>query len=276
VMAIGEQRFRSFLRGAHEMDVHFRDAPMAENLPVLLALIGIWRRNFMNLPSLAIIPYDQRLERFPAFIQQLDMESNGKQVTTNGGDVEMATSPVIWGEPGTNAQHSFFQLLHQGTDIVPVDFIAAVTSHEALKDHHDMLLANCFGQSEALAFGKTIDQVRTEMQSDGLSPDAFERLGRHRVFPGNRPSTTILHTILDPFSLGRLMALYEHKVFVQGIIWSVNSFDQWGVELGKSMARTLLPAVGENKVEGIKNSSTLGLVKHVRAVEKGSNNGGHT
>ncbi len=199
----------------------------------------------MGWPTVALIPYDQRLERFPAYVQQLDMESNGKRVTLDGHPVATATGPVIWGEPGTNAQHSFFQLLHQGTDIVPVDFIAAARPRGADEAHHTLLLANCFAQGQALAFGRNADEVRAEMQSAGKSADEIARLVPHRTFPGDRPSTTILFRELDPFTLGRLVALFEHKVFVQGAIWDVNSFDQWGVELGKALAGALIPALGE-------------------------------
>jgi len=263
-IAVGAEDFRAFLAGARAMDEHFASAPLEDSLPVLLALVGIWRRNAMGWRTVALIPYDQRLERFPAYVQQLDMESNGKRVTRGGAPVAGATGPVIWGEPGTNAQHSFFQLLHQGTDVIPVDFIAAAQPRERMGDHHALLLANCLAQSEALAFGKTESEVRAEMAGEGRSAEDIGRLAAHRSFPGDRPSTTLLHRRLDPFTLGRLIALYEHKVFVQGAIWDVNSFDQWGVELGKQLAKTLIPMVkGESAPDG-KDGSTAGLIARLR------------
>jgi len=231
---------------------------------VLMALVGIWRRNVMGHGSVALIPYDQRLERFPAYVQQLDMESNGKSVALDGSAVSAATGPVIWGEPGTNAQHSFFQLLHQGTDVVPVDFILAARPQGQLGEHHTLLTANCLAQSEALAFGRTEEEVRAEMRARGMPQANIDRLAPHRTFPGDRPSTTILHNALTPFALGRLIALYEHKVFVQGVIWGINSFDQWGVELGKQLAGELLPILkGEAPPDG-KDASTAGLIARLR------------
>jgi glucose-6-phosphate isomerase len=268
MIAVGGKRFRAFLDGAADMDRHFRTAPLAQSLPVLLALIGIWRRNVMGWPTVALIPYDQRLERFPAYVQQLDMESNGKRVTREGAPVEHSTGPVVWGEPGTNAQHSFFQLLHQGTDVVPVDFIAAVEPREALGDHHALLLANCLAQAQALAFGKDETSVRDDMRAQGRSASEIDRLAAHRTFPGDRPSTTIMHRRLDPHALGRLVALYEHKIFVQGVIWNVNSFDQWGVELGKELAMALIPSVkGEGDTVGL-DSSTAGLIAYLHKRQK--------
>lgn len=268
-ISIGSRNFRAFLAGARDMDAHFRTAPLAENLPVLLGLVGIWRRNYLNYPTVALIPYDQRLERFPAYVQQLDMESNGKRVTHDGAPVSGSTGPVIWGEPGTNAQHSFFQLIHQGTDDIPVDFILAAESGSPLTDQHDLLVANCLAQSEALAFGKTADEVRAEMAAKGADPDVIERLVAHRTFPGNRPSTTILHRRLDPYGLGRLIALFEHKVFVQGVIWGVNSYDQWGVELGKELAQQLIPIVTGRAPATAKDSSTAGLVARIAELRAG-------
>lgn len=262
-IAIGAKGFRDFLAGAKSMDVHFLKAPLASNLPVLLALVGVWRRNLMGRPSVALIPYDQRLERFPAYVQQLDMESNGKQVTLEGDAVAQSTGPVIWGEAGTNAQHSFFQLIHQGTDVIPVDFIAATEPREQLGDHHALLLANCLAQSRALAFGRTEDEARAEMAKAGLDAAECDRLAPHRTFPGDRPSTTILHKRLDAFTLGRLIALFEHKVFVQGAIWGVNSYDQWGVELGKVLAKELAPMVKGAPAKGL-DSSTAGLLAAIR------------
>ena len=257
-IAIGAEGFRAFLAGARAMDDHFRTAPLAENLPVLLALAGIWRRNFLKMPTVALIPYDQRLEFFAAYVQQLDMESNGKRVTLSGDPVAAATGPIIWGEPGTNSQHSFFQLVHQGTDPIPVDFIAAKEAREDMGDHHALLLANCLAQSRALAFGRTEAEAREAMS--GMDAAEIDRLAPHRTFPGDRPSTTILYRRLDPFALGRLIALYEHKVFVQGAIWGVNSYDQWGVELGKALANELIPVVkGDAEGTGL-DGSTAGLV----------------
>ncbi|WP_443147516.1 glucose-6-phosphate isomerase [Prosthecomicrobium sp. N25] len=265
-IAIGSERFEQFLAGGHAMDEHFRTAPLAENLPVILGLLGVWYRNVLGFASHAVIPYDQRLARFPAHLQQLDMESNGKSVRRDGRMVARETGPVVWGEPGTNGQHAFFQLIHQGTDPVPVDFLLAAEPHEQLSDHHAKLVANCLAQSEALMRGKTADEVRAELSAAGLDPDAVAALAPHKVFPGNRPSNTLLYRRLDPETLGRLLALYEHKVFVQGVIWDVNSFDQWGVELGKQLATELLPVVkGEKPADG-RDASTAGLVAHFRAL----------
>jgi len=263
-IGIGAQDFRRFLEGAAAMDRHFCEAPLGENLPVLFALAGIWRRNGMGWPSVALIPYDQRLDRFAAYVQQLDMESNGKRVRRGGEPVGGATGPLIWGEPGTNAQHSFFQLLHQGTDVVPVDFIVAANAREGAGPHHTALLANCLAQSEALAFGRTEDEVRAAMAAKGMADAEIDRLAAHRTFPGDRPSTTIMHRRLDPYSLGRLIALFEHKVFVQGVIWDVNSFDQWGVELGKELAANLMPVL-EGAAEAA-HPATAGLVAEIKAL----------
>jgi glucose-6-phosphate isomerase len=261
-MAVGAERFHALLAGAAAMDRHFLTAPFAENLPVLAGLIGIWRRNAMGWPTVALIPYDQRLERFPAYVQQLDMESNGKRVTLDGAPVADATGPVVWGEPGTNAQHSFFQLLHQGTDVIPVDFIAAAEPREKLGDHHAKLLSNVLAQSAALAFGLTEDEVRAEMAAGGADPAEIDRIAPHRTFPGDRPSTTLLHRSLDAYALGRLIAFYEHKTFVQAALWSINPFDQYGVELGKVMAKKLLPAVESGDGAGF-DASTAGLIARI-------------
>ncbi len=271
-IAIGGEGFRDFLSGAETMDKHFRDAPLEKNLPVMLALIGIWRRNLLGMSSVALIPYDQRLARFAAFIQQLDMESNGKQTRREGQDIQHATGPVIWGEAGTNAQHSFFQLLHQGSDVIPVDFlIAAEPAHcddpgHALNKHHDLLVANALAQASALAFGRTEQEARQEMQQSGLEQVDIDRLASHKTFAGNRPSTMISYRSLDPFTLGRLISLFEHKVFVQGVIWDINSFDQWGVELGKVLANSIAPAVSSAKHQGSFDSSTTGLLNHIHAL----------
>ncbi|MEM8989495.1 MAG: glucose-6-phosphate isomerase [Pseudomonadota bacterium] len=264
-IGIGAARFRAFLDGAAAMDRHFLSAALAENLPVLLALIGIWRRT-LGYPSVALIPYDERLTRFPAYVQQLDMESNGKGVSREGRPLPRPSGPVIWGEPGTNAQHSFFQLLHQGTDPIPVDFIVAAQARDERGRHHAMLLANALAQAEALAFGKTEGEVQAEME--GTDPMEIRRMAPHRTFPGDRPSTTILHRRLDPFALGRLVALFEHKVFVQGAIWDVNSYDQWGVELGKALAKRLLPVVEGAEPAGL-DPATAGLVARIQALRAG-------
>ncbi len=259
-IAIGRDNFTALLDGAAEIDRHFRDAPLDRNLPVLMGLIGIWRRNALNLPTLAIIPYDQRLQRLPAYLQQLDMESNGKSTLLDSSPARHATGPVIWGEPGTNAQHSFFQLLHQGSDIVPVDFLLAAVPDRESADHHLKLAANCFAQSQALAFGLSEADVCTEMVANGIDQHEIDHIAPHRAFAGNRPSTTILYRRLNPATLGRLLALYEHKVFVQGVVWNINSFDQWGVELGKTLASQLLPALTTASTPEWADASTRGLV----------------
>ena len=266
-IAIGGENFGAFLNGFREMDRHFNTAPLEKNLPVLLALVGIWRRNVMGCPTVALIPYNQRLENFSSYVQQMDMESNGKRVTKMGVEVETKTGPVIWGDVGTNAQHSFFQLIHQGTDIVPIDFMISAQPTSYLVDQHDLLTANYLAQSHALAFGKTGEEVRKEMLAAGDDPDTVEALVPHRTFPGNRPSTSILYSSLTPYSLGRLIALYEHKVFVQGVIWDVNSFDQWGVELGKVMANQLAPKLDDGADLSDLNSSTRGLIEMIRALK---------
>jgi glucose-6-phosphate isomerase len=260
MIAIGSKNFREFLSGAHAMDQHFRTAPLDRNLPVILALIGIWNRNVLGFPAKAVLPYDQRLERFAAYLQQLDMESNGKRVTLEGSAVTLSTGPLVWGEPGTNGQHAFYQLIHQGTDVIPCDFLIAATAHETDKVHHALLLANCFAQTEALMRGRTTDEARAELAAEGKVPTEVERLAPHKTFPGNRPSNTILYKTLDPFTLGRLIALYEHQVFVQGAIWGIDSFDQWGVELGKQLAMQLLPMVDGRADASSRDSSTAGLI----------------
>ena len=265
MIAIGPERFREFLDGGRAMDDHFRTAPLAANMPVIMALIGIWYRNVMGFTNLAILPYDQRLERLPAYFQQLDMESNGKRVQTGGEHVRGATGPIVFGEPGTNGQHAFYQLLHQGTDPVPADFLMAAESDVGEDEHQSLLLANCLAQSEALMRGKTLSEVRNELKAQGLSPIAVENLAPHKVFPGNRPSNTILYRRLDPHTLGRIIALYEHKVFVQGVVWGIDSFDQWGVELGKQLATELLPMIHRPDPAHPRDSSTEGLLAAIRA-----------
>ena len=267
VLAIGYNHFTEFLAGAHAMDVHFRYAPLASNMPVLLGLTGIWNRNFLGCTSVSVAPYLQDLVSFPRYLQQLEMESNGKQVQKNGEPVTYGSCPVIWGNVGTNGQHAYFQLLHQGTEIIPVDFIVALSPHHTLAKHHSALLANCFAQSEALMKGKTADQVKTDLEASGMSPQEIETQIPQRTFPGNRPSNTILMNVLRPETLGALMALYEHKTFVQGVIWNINSFDQWGVELGKVLAQTIQKEL-ENNISEDHDSSTSGLIALAKASRK--------
>ncbi len=257
MLAIGPENYRSMLDGFHEMDEHFRTTPFERNLPVLMALLGVWYNNFFGAHTVAVLPYEQYLKRFPAYLQQLTMESNGKHVTLEGATVNYATGPIYWGEPGTNGQHSFYQLIHQGTDLIPCDFIAFAQTLNNLGRHHDMLIANVFAQAEALAFGKTAEQVKSEGTPDWLVP--------HRVFEGNRPSNTILIDRLTPAVLGKLVALYEHSVFTQGTIWQINSFDQWGVELGKALAQRIIPEL-ENPTESElhHDSSTNNLIRRYR------------
>jgi glucose-6-phosphate isomerase len=257
MLAVGPDSFRAMLDGLHQMDEHFRTAPFERNLPVLLALLGIWYNNFFGAQTVAILPYEQYLKRFPAYLQQLTMESNGKHVTLEGTEVTYQTSPIYWGEPGTNGQHSFYQLIHQGTKLIPCDFIAFVQTLNPLGRHHDMLMANVFAQAEALAFGKTPEEVKAEGTPDGLVP--------HRVFEGNRPSNTILLDRLTPAALGKLIALYEHCVFVQGVIWNIDSFDQWGVELGKVLAQRIIPELeSEEEPKLSHDSSTNNLIRRYR------------
>ena len=265
---IGPERFAQFLDGARTMDEHFRLAPNLENMPVLLALLGIWQRNIRGCHAHAVIPYDQRLARFPAFLQQLDMESNGKSVTLGGDPVSGETGPIVFGEPGTNAQHAFFQLLHQGTDVVPVDFLIAAEPHETVGDQHAMLVANCFAQSEALMKGRTLEEARDQLVAKGMVAADVTRIAPHRVFPGNRPSNTILYRKLDPATLGSLIALYEHKVFVQSVIWDINAFDQWGVELGKELASSFLPSVRDGQTVPAASASTAALIARYRSLRR--------
>jgi glucose-6-phosphate isomerase len=258
MVAIGPQHYRDMLAGFHELDEHFRSAPFAKNLPVLLALLGIWYDNFFGAESHAVLPYDQYLARFPAYLQQLDMESNGKSVTLSGERVSYQTGPIIWGQPGTNGQHAFYQLIHQGTKLIPCDFIGFAKSLNALGEHHDQLMANFFAQTEALAFGKTAAEVKAE----GVP----EALAAHKTFEGNRPTTTILADALTPAVLGKLVALYEHKVFVQGVIWGLNSFDQWGVELGKVLAKRIASELSADAEPQLAHdSSTNALIRYYRS-----------
>jgi glucose-6-phosphate isomerase len=261
MLAVGPKHFRAMLAGFHEMDEHFRTAPFAQNLPVLLALLSVWNTDFLGAQTVAVLPYEQYLKRFPAYLQQLTMESNGKHVTLDGKHVNYQTGPIYWGEPGTNGQHSFYQLIHQGTRLIPCDFIAFGHSLAPLGRHHDILLANVFAQAEALAFGKTAEEVKTEGTPNWLVP--------HRVFEGNRPSNVILADRLTPSMLGKLVALYEHSVFTQGVIWSIDSFDQWGVELGKVLAQRIVPELQSETTPRLKHdSSTNHLIRRYRELTK--------
>jgi glucose-6-phosphate isomerase len=257
MLAIGPDNFRALLAGFHQMDEHFRTAPFEKNLPVLMGLLAVWYADFFGAQTVAVLPYEQYLKRFPAYLQQLTMESNGKRVTLDGTEVDYPTGPIYWGEPGTNGQHSFYQLIHQGTNLIPCDFIAFFKTLNPLGRHHDILLANVFAQTEALAFGKTPEQVKAEGTPDWLVP--------HRVFEGNRPSNTILAEPLTPAMLGKLVALYEHSVFTQGAIWNIDCFDQWGVELGKVLAQQIIPEL-ESQSEPLlgHDSSTNNLIRRYR------------
>ena len=267
-IAIGAEDFMAFLDGGRAMDEHFRSEPLEWNMPVLLGLIGVWHRSVKGYPSRAVLPYDQRLSRLPAYLQQLDMESNGKRVTLDGSDVDGATGPIVWGEPGTNGQHAFYQLIHQGTDVIPCEFLVAAQGHETeMAQHHAMLVANCLAQSEALMRGRTTDEAAAALRDAGHSEAEVERLAAHKTFPGSRPSTTLMYRRLDPNTLGRIIALYEHRVFVEGTIWGINSFDQWGVELGKELAAALLPVVEGSSDPDANDASTRGLVAHLRGLK---------
>ncbi len=269
MLAVGEENFRHFLAGAHAMDRHFLETPMDKNIPMILGLLGFWHRVICEHPTRGVIPYDQRLERLPAYLQQLDMESNGKSVTIDGKPVTTPTGPVVWGEPGTNGQHAFFQLLHQGTDTVPLEFIVAAKGHEPHLDlQHEMLMANCLAQSEAFMRGRTLDEARKQLLAAGMDADKAEKIAPHRVFSGNRPTITIIHDLLDPYSLGRLIALYEHRVFVEAQLFNINAFDQWGVELGKELATELLPVVRGEKPVGDRDASTAGLIEYLQSRRK--------
>ncbi|MCA0255057.1 MAG: glucose-6-phosphate isomerase [Proteobacteria bacterium] len=262
MIAVGPEDFAQFLAGAHALDVHFRTAPVRQNLPMLLGLIGYFHRNVMGYASRAILPYDQRLSRFPAYLQQLDMESNGKSVTIGSKPVTGETGPIVWGEPGTNGQHAFYQLIHQGTTVIPCEFLIAANGFEPdLRHQHELLISNCLAQSAALMKGRTLEEAADQLRAKGADADTVAKIAPHRVFEGNRPSITFVHDRLTPFALGRLIALYEHRVFVEGVLFDINSFDQWGVELGKELATGLLPVVeGKKSTEG-QDSSTAGLVK---------------
>ncbi|MEO9782182.1 MAG: glucose-6-phosphate isomerase [Sedimentitalea sp.] len=266
MLAIGPKGFDAFLRGGQAMDRHFQAAEWHENLPVLLALIGIWHHQICGYPTRAVLPYDQRLARLPAYLQQLEMESNGKSVAMDGSTLSVPSGPIVWGEPGTNGQHAFYQLIHQGTGVVPCEFMIAAQGHEPdLAHQHRLLVANCLAQSEALMRGRSLDEARARMADKGLEGAELERQARHRVFPGNRPSTTLVYPLLTPFVFGQIVALYEHRVFVEGIILGINSYDQWGVELGKELATSLGPVVDGTQSAAGKDGSTAALVDFVHS-----------
>ncbi|WP_018386954.1 glucose-6-phosphate isomerase [Ancylobacter sp. FA202] len=270
MIAVGEAHFRRFLAGGHAMDEHFRTAPLETNLPVLLALVGLWHRDVCGYATRAVIPYDQHLARLPAYLQQLDMESNGKHVTLDGKTVAHDTGPVVWGEPGTNGQHAFFQLIHQGTSPIPVEFLIAARGHAeeaepGLKRQHAMLIANCLAQSEALMRGRSLEEAKAQLLAAGRDEATADKIAPHRVFTGSRPSVTLAYETLDAYTLGRIIALYEHRVFVEGAVWNINSFDQWGVELGKELASTLLPAVESGVAPDSVSTSAAGLLRHLVA-----------
>lgn len=263
-ISLGMEHFEELLAGAHAMDEHFRGSEFEQNIPVILALLGIWYHNFFAAETHAILPYDQYLHRFPAYFQQGDMESNGKRVRLDGATVDYTTGPVIWGEPGTNGQHAFYQLIHQGTRLIPTDFIASIETHNPVGQHHALLLSNFFAQTEALMKGRTEDEARADLEASGFSGDALTALLPHKIFPGNRPSNSILLQKLTPYTLGMLIAMYEHKIFVQGVIWGINSFDQWGVELGKQLANYILPELDEADDTSRHDASTNGLINYYR------------
>jgi glucose-6-phosphate isomerase len=268
-LVIGMDRFEEMLQGAYDMDVHFRSTPIGQNIPIVMGLLGIWYCNFFGASSHTILPYDQYMHRFAAYFQQGDMESNGKSVDRDGRPITTYdTGPVIWGEPGTNGQHAFYQLLHQGTRLIPADFLAPAISQNPIGNHHELLLSNCLAQTEALMRGKTSDEARDELQRAGMDSDSLIALLPHKVFTGNRPSSTFLFRLLDPRTLGRLVAMYEHKIFVQGVIWNVNSFDQWGVELGKQLANALLPELKDDDEVCGHDSSTNALIGHFKSLRR--------
>ncbi|MGD9919483.1 MAG: glucose-6-phosphate isomerase [Paenirhodobacter sp.] len=269
MLAVGPERFAEFHAGAAAMDRHFRTAPFAENLPVLLALVGIWHNQICGHATRAVLPYEQRLARLPAYLQQLEMESNGKRVSMDGAELPYNSGPVVWGEPGTNGQHAFYQLIHQGTRVIPCEFIVAATGREPDLEHqHLLLVANCLAQAEALLRGRSLAEATEIMRKKGLTGAELDRQARHRVFPGNRPSTTLLIPELTPFALGGIIALYEHRVFVEGVILGINSFDQWGVELGKELALALAPVLSGESAGAGKDGSTLALAARIRALRE--------
>ncbi|MDW8318899.1 MAG: glucose-6-phosphate isomerase [Anaerolineae bacterium] len=263
-LAVGMERFEELLAGAHAVDEHFRTAPFEQNIPVVMALLGIWYNNFFGAESHAILPYDQYLDLFADYFQQGDMESNGKGVTKAGQPVDYSTGPIIWGQPGTNGQHAFYQLIHQGTKLVPCDFLAAARSHNPIGDHHAILLSNFFAQTEALMRGKTAEEVRAELLAEGVADEDLAVLTAAKTFPGNRPTNSFLYRQLTPYTLGALIALYEHKIFTQGVIWDINSFDQMGVELGKQLAKAILPELADDRPVHSHDSSTNGLINYYK------------
>jgi glucose-6-phosphate isomerase len=265
---IGFENFAELLDGGHAMDNHFREAPLEKNIPLMLALIGIWNINFFNAETEAILPYDQYMHRFAAYFQQAYMESNGKYVDRTGKAVNYKTGQIIWGEPGTNGQHSFYQLIHQGTNLIPCDFIAPAVSHNPVSIHHKALLSNFFAQTEALMNGKTKEEVTEELQASGKGSEEIKRLAPYKVFQGNRPTNSILVKQITPRTLGSLIAMYEHKIFVQGVIWNIFSYDQWGVELGKQLANRILPELANNKEVTTHDSSTNGLINAYKDMRK--------
>ncbi|MBO9408388.1 glucose-6-phosphate isomerase [Shimia sp. R9_1] len=266
MLAIGPTAFEGFLEGGQAMDRHFCDAPLAENLPVLLALVGIWHQQVCGYETRAVLPYEQRLARLPAYLQQLEMESNGKGVAVDGQTLDRVAGPIVWGEPGTNGQHAFYQLIHQGKQVVPCEFIVGAEGHEpALSSHHRALVANCLAQSEALLKGRSEAEARAQLEAKGVSGDTLDQLAKHRVFSGNRPSTTLVYPRLTPFVLGQIVALYEHRVFVEGVIYGINSYDQWGVELGKELAGGLLDAVASGDAPEAASASTKALLAYIRS-----------
>jgi len=264
VIAIGSEAFDELLEGAHDVDVHFRETPLEKNIPVIMALLGVWYNNFFDAQSMAVLPYDQHLHRFPAYLQQADMESNGKYVDMQGDTVDYTTGPVLFGEIGIAGQHAFFQLLHQGTKLVPADILAPVYSFRCIARHHRALMSNVFAQTEALMRGKTEEEARAELEAEGMAAEKVEALVPYKVFPGNRPTSTLLFDTLDPKTLGAIVALYEHKIFVQGVVWNINSFDQWGVELGKQLAKSILHELNNDNYINTHDSSTNGLINHYK------------
>ena len=263
-LTIGYDNFEQLLKGAHQTDQHFKESPFSKNIPVVLALIGIWYTNFYGAQTEAILPYDQYLHRFAAYFQQGNMESNGKRINRNGKPVRYATGPIIWGEPGTNGQHAFYQLIHQGTPLIPCDFIAPAQTHNSIGDHHEKLLSNFFAQTQALLEGKSSDQVNKELKKQGLTLAEIKKLLPYKIFPGNKPTNSILLKKITPYSLGELIAIYEHKIFTQGVIWNIFSFDQWGVELGKQLANKVLPSLHDKKPVHQFDSSTNGLINYYK------------
>jgi glucose-6-phosphate isomerase len=268
VCYIGYENFVGLLQGAFEMDQHFKTAPFNKNIPVILALIGIWYNNFFGAQTEAILPYDQYLHRFPAYFQQGNMESNGKSIDRNGVKIDYQTGPIIWGEPGTNGQHAFYQLIHQGTKLIPADFLAPAISHNPIGEHHQILLSNFFAQTEALLNGKTEKEVIADLKKDGKTKKEIQNLLPHRLFEGNRPTNSILFKKLTPGVLGSLIAMYEHKIFVQGVIWNIFSFDQWGVELGKQLAKKILPELANDQPVDSHDSSTNGLINAYKQMRR--------